>query len=145
MGRTRLHREHGSDTDTADRGAHMPDTITMPCRPELVGTARRAVKALLDATPVAENAELIISEFVTNAVLWSASRDGGTIDVVVDHNPDTNTVRLEVTDAGAVAGTDHGDPEQHGRGLVLVHGLAAKWGHVASKGKRETWWAELTW
>lgn len=125
----------------------MPDTITLPCRPELIGTARRAVRALLDATPteVAENAELIISEFVTNAVLWSASRDGGTIDVVIDHHPDTTTVRLEVTDAGAVAGLDHGDPEQHGRGLLVVQKLASKWGHVASKGKRETWWAELAW
>lgn len=126
----------------------MPDTISFPCRPELVGTARRAARALLADTPAVEDAELIISEFVTNSIRWSASGvDGGTIHLRIEHEHGSTSVRIEVEDGGrrtAPSEIDQEDADQHGRGLLLVARLAKDWGHKVSRG-RGVYWAVLSW
>lgn len=125
----------------------MPETIILPCRPELVATARHAVRALLGSVPedVADDAAAIVSEFMTNSILWSRSGDGGTIELAVDHEPDANTARIEVVDDGPRPNDEvtREDADQYGRGLLIV-GKLAKLGHAAGV-KRQTWWAELSW
>jgi anti-sigma regulatory factor (Ser/Thr protein kinase) len=127
----------------------MPESITFPCRPEFVAIARHAVRTFLGQFPeaVVENSQLIASEFVTNSLLWSLSGvDGQPIELAIDHEPGSKTLRLEVVDAGprpAQPG-DEVDPDQHGRGLLIASRLSAKCGHDAAKG-RQVWWAELSW
>lgn len=125
----------------------MPEIITLPCRPELVATARHAVRALLGEVPedAADNAELVVSELMTNSIFWSRSGDGGSVEVAVDHEPGTNTARLEVIDAGPRPDgeVDREDADQYGRGLLIV-GALAKLTHSINR-KGQTWAAELSW
>lgn len=124
----------------------MPDTITLPCKAALASTARAAARALLTGTPVAGDVELIVSELFTNAVLWSLSAPDGAVEIVIDHDPDASSVRIELHDDGPAPDRRPQplDPEQHGRGLMIVDRLAKDWGHTMRHG-RETYWAVLTW
>lgn len=126
----------------------MPDTISFPCRPELVGTARSVARALLADTPAADDAELVISEFVTNSIRWSASGvDNGTIHLRIEYEPGSTSARIEVEDGGRrvdPADVDQEDADQHGRGLLLVSKVAKDWGHRSGRG-RGVYWAVLSW
>ncbi len=131
----------------------MPDIITLPCRDDMVGTARYAVRNLLAATPIGEDAELVVSELMTNAVLWSRSGlPDGTIEIRVYRDPDSTTARLEVVDAGPLPVRPvHGDEDDpgsvllmHGRGLDIVREVSAKCGQHGSR-TVQTWWAEWSW
>lgn len=104
-----------------------------------VGRARREVARYLDGCPAAEDAALIVSELVTNAVLHSRSRHG-MLTVHGERYP--GYVWLEVSDAGSnwEAGSD-GDG---GRGLSIVAALAAEWG-IDGDGRGRTIWARLEW
>jgi len=83
---------------------------------------------------------LLTSELAANAVLHTASGNGGTFGVTVSH--DASLVRVEVHDAGAptapviVAG-DGLQPT--GRGLALVAVLAARWGQQGNERGRAVW------
>lgn len=126
----------------------MPETISFPCKPELVGTARNVARALLAHTPAVDDAQLIISEFVTNSIRWSVSGvDAGIIRLTIDYERGSNTARIEVEDAGRrmePSEIDQEDADQHGRGLQLVAHLAKDWGHKVNRG-RGLYWAVLSW
>jgi anti-sigma regulatory factor (Ser/Thr protein kinase) len=64
----------------------------------MVPAARAFVRAFLGGHPLARDAELIASEYVTNAIRHTASGDGGVIHVTVAATP--VAVRIEVTDHG---------------------------------------------
>lgn len=123
--------------------------MTFPGRPDFVAVARAGIRKLLGDAPerIAEHAELIGSELVTNAVLWSRSGlERGTVTLDVEHGP--GTVRIEVTDGGKLpvrpgAPADF-DRDQHGRGLEIVDALAKEWGQRDGRG-RSVYWAVLTW
>ncbi len=72
-------------------------SLTIPGRPEHVREARAFVaKALGELHPALENAVLLTSELVTNAVMHSASRcSGGTITIEIGES--AGGVRIEVT------------------------------------------------
>lgn len=128
----------------------MRDTLTLPCRPEMVSAARSAVRAALDDHPRVREAELIASELVTNSVRYSASRHGGDIDLIIDWSP--GSIRIEVVDGGSDVPLEFPpdpvapiDPAERGRGLLIVRTLATKWAHETyPQPRRGVWWAELT-
>jgi anti-sigma regulatory factor (Ser/Thr protein kinase) len=68
----------------------------------MVPVARLFVRAFLGSHPHARDAELIASEYVTNAVRHTASGEGGAVHVTVVAAP--GGVRIEVTDHGSAAG-----------------------------------------
>jgi anti-sigma regulatory factor (Ser/Thr protein kinase) len=115
----------------------------------MVPAARAFVRAFLDGHPLARDAELIASEYVTNAIRHTASGDGGVIHVTVTAT--SHTVRIEVTDHGQAAATAApaprpgaaADDDENGRGLLLVDFLATRWGHFGVSGGPVTAWAEL--
>jgi serine/threonine-protein kinase RsbW len=127
----------------------MPDAITLPGRPELVGMVRQFVarvltKALVPSA-VIDDALLIASEYATNAVRHSASRDGGDIRLVTDHQ--AGWARIELHDAGPAATpfvVPKGESDEYGRGLLVVDELATKWGHDRTP-DGGVHWAELEW
>jgi anti-sigma regulatory factor (Ser/Thr protein kinase) len=117
-----------------------------PCAPSSPAEARRFVAHRLadalggrdGATEVIADAELIVSELLTNAVNAQCHRT----ELVLTARDDR--VRIEVHDDA------RGEPElqrpavedEHGRGLVIVAALSADWGVEGSAlGKRV--WAEL--
>ncbi|MFD9047935.1 ATP-binding protein [Streptomyces zaomyceticus] len=94
----------------------------------------------LDA--LVDDARLIVSELVANAVQHTASRRIG---VSVTRHPDH--VRIVVTDTSRTlpASATHplGDEAESGRGLQLVDQFATRWGSKRFRTGKQVW-AELT-
>lgn len=98
--------------------------------------------ALSPHHPCAATAALLVSELVTNSMLYSDSRlPGGTITITVTGSP--ACARVEVRDAGGAsvpAVQDNGDGlAEGGRGLRLVSDLAARWGYRREPAGLLTW------
>lgn len=128
-------------------------SISVPGVPAMVPVTRLFVRAFLAGNPLAGDAELITSEYATNAIRYGAAGEGGTIRVTVSTGP--GLVRIEVSDHAAPGGLARPDPlspelpagrpgeeDQTGRGLLLVDAIADRWGHDGAAGHR-TAWAEL--
>ncbi|MEU1458518.1 ATP-binding protein [Streptomyces avermitilis] len=101
--------------------------LTCPGFPEEVSRARRWTRDILRGSPLAEDAELIVSELSANAILHTASgRESGSFHLALAISP--QVVALSVTDDG---GTGHAPKVEHqgqeaerGRGLGMVSAIA---------------------
>jgi len=121
----------------------------LPHIPEAVSVVRRRMRTVLAdwnlAPDLAEDALLVISELITNAVVHAlppaalrlsrAGADG------------RHTLRVEVTDAGPAAAdgrpvVEPCETSEHGRGIGIVTALAAECGTQVHAGGT-TRWAEL--
>ena len=107
-----------------------------------VSEARAFVALTLGAEhPCTDEAVLLCSELVTNAVLHSESgQPGGTVTVVVLGLP--GAVRIEVVDNGSTRSTPvvKADVyEPHGHGLFLVEQLAEQWGYTRDEVGTTVW------
>ena len=109
--------------------------------------ARHAVAGLapyLDPL-VAENAELLVSELVTNSVRHAGLPEEASIEFSV--RASAEVLMVEVADAGQ--GFDHttalrpravaGMPEPSGWGLFLVDRISDRWGAVEMDGETRVW------
>jgi len=135
-----------------DRGApSLPGTYavtvkrTFPGSPDQVARVREFVRLVLGPEPVVDDAVLLTSELATNAVIHTASGQGGAFDVAVSRYP--SAVRVEVHDAGShqvpmPRPRDHLTEE--GRGLGLVSLMADRWGHSEYMDGRSVFF-ELCW
>lgn len=88
---------------------------------------------------VVDDALVVVSELVTNAVLHAHSR--AELRLV----PGPETLRIEVADEGR-AGPDPilaGEDDEHGRGLLLVAVMSAAWGTEARPGGGKVVWADV--
>ena len=100
--------------------------------------ARRFVGEMLLAahlTDLCDEAQLLTSELVTNALVHSASA----LNVTVSTTPDGVTVHVQDADTGPItAGHISSDDTllEGGRGLVLVHELAEAWGTEHRAGRK---------
>jgi serine/threonine-protein kinase RsbW len=117
----------------------------MPCAAPSAGEARRLVRTAVAAwglDVLADEAELVVSELVGNAVRHTRCR---LIHVSVAR-PAQGTVRVAVADTSYVKPVvvEAGAEGTCGRGLLLVAAVAARWGtEPLPWGKRI--WAELAW
>jgi anti-sigma regulatory factor (Ser/Thr protein kinase) len=105
-----------------------------------VGRARLFVRDVLDGCPAADDAVLLTSELVTNAIAHTASGKGGKV-VVTVYRADTR-VRVEVQDDGSdQAPVVHavGEARESGFGLELVDLMADSWGHCGGRRRRVVW------
>ncbi|GGV73479.1 hypothetical protein GCM10010277_87210 [Streptomyces longisporoflavus] len=101
--------------------------LTCPGFPEEVSRARRWTRDILRGSPLAEDAELIVSELSANAILHTASgRRSGSFSLAVEVSP--QMVALSVTDDGGTRTApkvEHqGEEAEHGRGLGMVSAIA---------------------
>jgi hypothetical protein len=117
--------------------------LELPCNSDAPCVARSAVDECEAIRPVREDARLVASELVTNAVLHSGCVAGDTLELLASigedhvvisvHDPcvkgDTPRLRLEE------------DPTRGGYGLRVVQKIARRWGSDPSNGQRV--WAEL--
>src|SRR5690606_19169688 len=109
------------------------------------GEARAFVRKHLDGHPRLDDAVLVVSELVTNAVRHSASADGGTITIVLTEVP--GGVRVEVADAGSPGPGPAIAPDrpawelaESGQGLRLVAEVThGDWGHYPTSAGRTVW------
>ena len=126
----------------ATTGAAVLGSLTIPGRPEHVREARAFVaKAMGELHPGLDNAVLLTSELVTNAVMHSRSRcDGGTVTVLVVES--VGGVRIEIADEGSELSSPvvRGDVyASDGHGLYLVQTLADQWGYLRDDSGTTVW------
>jgi anti-sigma regulatory factor (Ser/Thr protein kinase) len=95
-----------------------------------VAAARRfVVSAIQVGGPVRDVTRLLVSEAATNAILHSASGDGGTF--AVQYLVSDDLVRVEVHDGGGQSSPRrrvHDLDSMTGRGLDLFDALSDRWG-----------------
>ena len=106
-----------------------------PATPMQAREARRFLSRILDGHPAADDAALCLGELAANATIHSRSRNGGHFTVRVQLGE--GCVRVEVHDQGGPWTWPAPADEQHGRGLLIVAGLARNWGVT---GDSETGW-----
>jgi anti-sigma regulatory factor (Ser/Thr protein kinase) len=145
--------EASADTMTSwPRSAHLP----LGALPTAVACARRYTRVILHEwglAALADPAELIVSELVTNSVQASADEDGrpryGEAGLPVVHlrlSSDHARVLVEVWDSvpGPPVARQAGPDEEGGRGLTLIQALSDRWDWTTVAGwPGKVVWAEL--
>jgi anti-sigma regulatory factor (Ser/Thr protein kinase) len=108
---------------------------------EQVAAARRFVgSAIQGAGPARDVSRLLVSEAATNALLHSASGDGGSF--AVEYLISNDLLRVEVHDGGGPSGPRrrvHHPESMTGRGLDLFDALSDRWGVDGSPDGRTVW------
>ncbi|MFE9453706.1 ATP-binding protein [Streptomyces sp. NPDC006739] len=145
----RLPGPHGPDRPLAS-GAEPPrpaGAFDLPATAAAVAAARRVVRALLSSWGVGEdvldNAVLVTSELVTNALVHSPGER-----ITCRLHGGTDRVRIEVEDQNRgptlPVPRRSGPDDQNGRGLFLVDALSSDWGVTVVPGRpARVVWAEL--
>lgn len=114
---------------------------TLPREPESAGVARRLARTALavwDQDELIEDAALIITELVSNAVDHARV---GSIRVIVCR-PSETLIRIAVVDrsrAIPLMRTDSDRDQLRGRGLLLVDALTDRWGTDLYRWGKQVW------
>jgi two-component sensor histidine kinase len=122
--------------------AARPKRRSFPGHPDQVARARDFTRRTLGACTVTEEAVLLVSELVTNALEHTATGSGGRFDVTILGGE--SSVMIAVTDNGSdkIPVSSALDPEtetETGRGLGLVELIAKRWGHCGGRHGRTVW------
>ena len=106
-----------------------------------MAAARRFVaSAIQGGGPARDVSRLLVSEAATNALLHSASGDGGSF--AVEYLISNDLLRVEVHDGGGPSGPRrrvHHPESMTGRGLDLFDALSDRWGVDGSPDGRTVW------
>ena len=123
--------------------AHVDRSLHVPAEPVSVSAARRFVAELLTGLgcrcSLRDDAELMLSELVTNAVRHQ--RDGGIEITAALHG---SALRVSVTDDSREApaarpGNTPSTESVSGRGLLLIERLATRWGWAPLDNGKVVW------
>ncbi len=109
-----------------------------------LGEVRRWLASLLPDCPARHDVASVATELGANAVRHTATGRGGWFAVEVTwHRP---VVRVAVADCGAPGGPQMIDEPagEHGRGLLVVHGLSVRSG-VCGDHRGRLVWADVPW
>jgi anti-sigma regulatory factor (Ser/Thr protein kinase) len=118
---------------TATQASPRLIALALPGTADSVPIARRRVRAALGLhglSEYAQDAEVITSELVANAVQHACDDGTRTIGVILTHAGSPAAVTVVVSDSspqGPVRRETLADDEQ-GRGLQIVDALSARWG-----------------
>lgn len=114
--------------DTVDA----PYSLDLPFAPESAGVARQELLEWMHQLEAAEeardDARLVVSELVGNAVRHARPLADGTMRVAWAHSP--KGIDIAVSDGGALTTPERveaGVSDLAGRGLAIVETLAARW------------------
>jgi anti-sigma regulatory factor (Ser/Thr protein kinase) len=102
--------------------------------------ARHAVAALLDLwrlTAVADDAELVVSELITNAYRHAP----GTVVYELEVLAHDDRVRISLTDGSAIRPivAELNQDQPGGRGMRIIETLAHEWGAEDHQGGKRVW------
>lgn len=121
-------------------GAPIVRRTLLPAELRSPGAARSLVRAVAtesDLGDVLDEAVLLTTELVTNAVVHAQTQV--TLEITADSSGLTVTVLDEVA-GPLVPLTDTGRPDdERGRGLILVNGMAQRWGTVHHDRGKGVW------
>jgi anti-sigma regulatory factor (Ser/Thr protein kinase) len=128
----------------AARGASSAATVHLPYTPTSVRSARRRLAADLAARgltlPLIDDAVLVLSEIISNALRHARPLASGNLRVRWDVRGDT--VEVEVTDGGGPTLPHPATPSLSslgGRGLGIVSHLVSDWGVRQVLGETTVW------
>jgi anti-sigma regulatory factor (Ser/Thr protein kinase) len=115
--------------------------VTLASGPKMPGTARAIVSDWLEGCAPAsllDDAQLLVSELVTNSVLYADDTIGGPVRLRAGTS--NGSIRFEVGDAGRGGAVARRAPcaEGGGFGLHIVDRLASDWGVTHAAGT-EVW------
>ena len=132
-------RQGASSIEMSDTCAEL--TVTVPASPDAAVALRRAVRSLdrYCGKKTADDVELLVTELATNGVKHAQiSSDGNTI--TLDARLDPHVLRVAVRDRGKAFEPElrRERSEPGGWGLVLVDGIAHRWG-VESEPTTTVW------
>jgi anti-sigma regulatory factor (Ser/Thr protein kinase) len=121
--------------------------LVLPFTPASVGVARRRlvsdlIEAGLCRSTISDTA-LVLSELLSNALRHATPLPGSCLRVA--WQLDADSVRVSVSDGGALTRPELGEPTQSttgGRGLRIVARLSRRWG-TGSDEEGTTVWAEV--
>lgn len=117
--------------------------LRLPCDTAAPRQARDALAHLSELEAIREEAQLVVSELASNAVLHSGCSPNDELEVLADLLPDG--VRIVVRDKGlsqTVPARREREPlEPGGMGLQVVEALARRWG--SERHGMLSVWAEL--
>ena len=121
-----------------EAGPHLI-TFALPGIPESVPVARRRVQAALSSYGLgeyADDAEIITSELVTNAVQHACDDGTTTIGVALTHAGSPAAVTIIVSDSSPDGPVLRDTPpgSEQGQGLQIVEALSAHWGWYREDG-----------
>jgi serine/threonine-protein kinase RsbW len=136
----------GSADPTSPVRPARPWARTFRGTPASVPEARRFVAELLAGCPAREVLMTCASELCANAVVHTASGNGGVFILEVDL-PQDGVARIAVTDQGgpSLPAAGHLDlMAEGGRGLAMVAACTSRWGYIDAYSGR-TVWAEACW
>ncbi|MGZ8604123.1 MAG: ATP-binding protein [Actinomycetota bacterium] len=107
--------------------------------------ARRIIGGLADrlAAETLEDARLLLTELMTNAIRHSGIVEGGVITVRIYPTADELTVEVSDPGQGFVARTGSGPSRGSGWGLFLLGQVAANWGTTARRDGGSIVWFTL--
>jgi anti-sigma regulatory factor (Ser/Thr protein kinase) len=122
-------------------------SVSVPHARSSVSAARHALADELDAngvgTPMRDDAVLVLSELVSNAIKHAAPLPSG--DISVRWALKQDRLHLEITDGGALTRPQAAVAALSslgGRGLDIVRTVCSEWG-VTEDGNAVTVWADL--
>ena len=124
---------------TATQASPRLIALALPGTPDSVPIARRRVRAALGLhglSEYAQDAEVITSELVANAVQHGCQDRTGTIGVILTHAGTPAAVTVAVSDSSPQVPVRRATPAdgEQGRGLQIVEALSAHWGWYREDG-----------
>ncbi|MGH8860425.1 MAG: ATP-binding protein, partial [Jatrophihabitantaceae bacterium] len=125
---------------TTPRPARSSTTVDLPADPRSPALARRHVTGALRggrSEPLLDDALLLVTELVTNAIMHAATSARLTIDTT-----DRSTIRFEVVDRSPTTIPTLRTASQSaagGRGLQLLNALSTSWGTVHTASEKSVW------
>ncbi|MDT4980697.1 MAG: hypothetical protein QOG07_2576 [Pseudonocardiales bacterium] len=120
--------------------AQLRAIVDLPASSRSAATARALVCAILPAwglAPIAEDAALVVSEMVANAVQHAPGSASHELEIVRR----SRGVRIYISDGSpavpVVAELSHSRP--HGRGMRVIEELSSSWGSDEHHGGKRVW------
>lgn len=110
--------------------------------PSAVACARSLTKRIVlewGRPDLADTAELLVSELVTNAILASGDSPGQVVRLWLVAEPDNLVIQVWDGSTDMPERRDAGPESEHGRGLMLVESLSKQWGTCAEPAGKVVW------
>jgi anti-sigma regulatory factor (Ser/Thr protein kinase) len=116
----------------------VPDSV-----PDVRARVRRELRKWGYSDVVVDDAELVVAELASNAVIHGFSGTDGEFDVFLAPRSDGLEVAIDDASSKLPARVEATEDDDHGRGLVLVQALSLRWGTVVCPGGGKRIWAVI--